>query len=125
MATEGRLPLYNKVRQIFDQFEMSTRKNPVNIKRGIVAVVENQLIEVLVLLSYAEEVTGDDCAEGRMDLIDRIGAILKEVRIRIRVMHDLKFMKDTGFDALGKLQKNADDQLAGWRNKTEKIIEKR
>ena len=123
MAT-GRFHLYNKVRQLFVQFEQSTRKLPVSVKRGQVARIEDELVQILVDLCYADEAADDARVKDRLAFIAMVGDTLHDVMIRIRVLHDLKFIKDKSFNALTKIEDNAAGQLAGWKIATENRIEK-
>ena len=115
-----RLPVYNKTRQLFDQFEMSTRKAPVNIKRGIIARVEESLVSVLEHLAFADRMMADPRA--RLAYIKAAMRIMQKTEVRVRILYDLHFIKKSGLSAIMLLEDDVMRQLQGWHNKTEKEI---
>ena len=121
---KDRLPVYNKLRQLFEQLESSTKKVPINIKRGKIAEVENLIMAAMVKICYADAAKDDSDAsiKERLDFIDEVQQDLNEIKVNVRLLHDLKYIKDQGFDALAGYEDNVDSQLIGWRNATEKRL---
>ena len=117
-----RLPVYNKTRRLFEQFELSTRKVPINIKRGIIAKTEEALISVLEHLSFADEALAD--LKRRRAFILASMKVMRKVEIRVRILYDLHLIQKSGYSAISLLEDDVMRQLQGWLNATEKEIEK-
>jgi hypothetical protein len=118
-----RLPVYNKVRQLYDQFTASTRKSPISVKRGAMARVEDSIIRMMVQLSFADE--AESRPGERLVIIRDVIAGMREVMAYVRALYDLRLVKKSGFSALITLEDNIMRQLTGWLNKTTLEIENR
>ena len=117
-----KLPVYNKTRMLFLQLEESTRKLPINIKRGYLAKTEESIISVLEHLAFADDAVDDP--NRRLAFIKAAQKIMRKVQVRVRIMYDLHYIKKSGLSAIMMLEDDVMRQLAGWRNSTEKEIEK-
>ena len=117
-----RLPVYNRTRMLFLQLEASTKKLPINIKRGYLAKTEEAVISVLEHLAFADEAMADP--RRRLAFIAAAQKIMRKVEIRVRIMYDLHYIKKSGLSALMLLEDDVMRQLAGWYLSTEKEIEK-
>ena len=117
---EERLPAYNKTRELFQQFELSTKKAPINIKRGIIARIEQQLMDIMLWLAFAE----DDMQnlQRRLELINSSQDTLREVRLSVRMLKDLGFIKKPGWSALMLFEDDLAGQLYAWKRDTEKCL---
>ena len=117
-----RLPVYNRTRMLFLQLEASTKKLPINIKRGYLAKTEEAVISVLEHLAFADEAMADP--RRRLAFIAAAQKIMRKVEIRVRIMYDLHYIKKSGLSALMLIEDDVMRQLAGWYLSTEKEIEK-
>ena len=117
-----RLPVYNRTRMLFLQLEASTKKLPINIKRGYLAKTEEAVISVLEHLAFADEAMADP--RRRLAFIAAAQKIMRKVEIRVRIMYDLHYIKKSGLSALMLIEDDVMRQLAGWYISTEKEIEK-
>ena len=117
-----RLPVYNRTRMLFLQLEASTKKLPINIKRGYLAKTEEAVISVLEHLAFADEAMADP--RRRLAFISAAQKIMRKVEIRVRIMYDLHYIKKSGLSALMLIEDDVMRQLAGWYISTEKEIEK-
>lgn len=118
-----RLPVYNKTRQLFLQFELSTKKAPIDIKRGIISDTKSEIIRILEHLSFADEMVNS--VEARMVFIEDAIRTMRSVKVRVRILFDLHYIKKSGFAALIALEEDVFRQLQGWLNKTEQELETR
>ena len=112
----NQLPVYNKTRRLFLQFVISTRKTPVDIKQGIINDTKQSLIRILRSISFAnEEVSNTECRAGFIkEAIDA----MKTVKINVRIIYDLHYIKKSGFSSIIELEEDVSRQLAGWYNTT-------
>ena len=117
-----RLPVYNRTRMLFLQLEASTKKLPINIKRGYLAKTEEAVISVLEHLAFADEAMADP--RRRLAFIAAAQKIMRKVEIRVRIMYDLHYIKKSGLSALMLIEDDVMRHLAGWYLSTEKEIEK-
>lgn len=117
-----RLPAYNKTRQLTLQFLESTKKAPINTKRGLIARTENALVSVMEHLAFADEMLTEP--KSRLAFIKASIRIMRKVKVRVRILYDLHYIKKSGFSALMLLEDDVMRQLQGWYNSTEKEIEK-
>ena len=118
----NKLPVYNTVRLLFEQFERSTKKLPINIKRGAASEIEHWMIEVMEKISFANLSTENNGE--RLRFIQEASDVMKKIMIRVRVLHSLKMIPNTGFSAIINYEENASRQLAGWARKTYKELVK-
>jgi hypothetical protein len=108
----AKLPVYNKTRLLFIQFERSTQKVPINMKRGAISEVEHWLIEIMDTIAFANLSERD--RQARLLYITEAARTLQKVKVRIRTLYDLNIITKKGFDALILLEGNVDKQLTGW-----------
>lgn len=112
----GSLPVYNAARRLLDQFELSTKKRPINIKRGSVAKVEEWLIEILDGIMRANETTENPTDKVRF--INESIEKLRTVMIRVRTLQSIHVIHKKGFGAIVREEANVARQLKGWAKKT-------
>lgn len=117
----NKLPVYNAVRRLYEQFEQSTKKTPINIKRGSVAWVEDLLISMLDDISFANSAESDP--RGRIDYINEAMGKLGKVEVRMRTLLDLHIIHQKGYDAIIREESDAMRQLKGWARNTFTNIE--
>ena len=120
IKNKQRLPSYNKTRELFEQFEKSTQKRPPNIKRGMCAEIENGLMHILFMISKAELLM-DKPAE-RAEKLGEAKDTLLDIKLKIRILFDLHFIKPEGWSALMLLEDDLTAQLYSWKRETEKCI---
>ena len=117
-----KLPVYNRTRLLVDQFLLSTKKAPINTKRGLIARTEDALISVMEHIAFADEMLAHP--ETRAAYLKAAIRIMRKVEIRVRILYDLHFIKKSGFAALMLLEDDIMRQLQGWYNATQKELEK-
>lgn len=115
-----RLPSYNVTRQLFIQFEDSTKKRPQNIKRGKCAEIENALMHILLMISKAE--IEKDAPEVRARHLGAALDDLQEIKLNIRILADLHLLTPEGFSSLIFLEDDVAGQIYSWKRETEKRI---
>ncbi|MBQ6029898.1 MAG: four helix bundle protein [Oscillospiraceae bacterium] len=117
---DQRPPVYNAARQLYQQFVRSTQKCPINVKRGKIAEIERKIQSIMEDTAFA-----DEQKENAPVRLERIAAALKtmdEVRISIRMVHDLRYITKKGFDALTNKEDNVVRQLKGWQRSSLKNV---
>lgn len=112
----GSLPVYNAARRLFEQIELSTKKCPINIKRGSVAQVEEWAIEILDGVMQAAE--AEENSTERVIFINDTLAILRKVAIRVRSLYGVNVIHKKGFGAIMREEASVKKQLKGWARKT-------
>lgn len=110
---ELRLPVYNTVRQLYEQFCKSTRKLPINIKRGPIAEAELWMIELLEGICFADD-CGENEKEQKLALIRKCEDLIYKIMIRVRTLRNLNLIPISGFSALIRIEKSVNCQLDGW-----------
>jgi len=101
---------------------MSTKKAPINMKRGYIARTEDAIVSVLEHLAFADQMLA--FPESRLSFLKAAIRTMRKVEVRVRILYDLHFIKKSGFSALMMLEDDVMRQLQGWYNSTEKEIEK-
>lgn len=112
----GRLPVYNATRRLAIQFAQSTRKAPVNIKRGAIGECEHSIIQIMDSLSFAEAYPTK--AE-KLTFIRDAKRTLQFVEVRLRTLYDLGYIKARGYSAIMEREDNVMRQLEGWQKALE------
>lgn len=110
------LPVYNKARLLYIQFERSTQKAPLNMKRSKIAEIECAIVELMCDISDANEQERDKRA--RLEYISRAIKRLHRVKVLVRVLYDLNVITKKGFGAIALAEENVARQLAGWEKST-------
>lgn len=116
----GRFPVYGELRLLHRQFAMSTKKAPINIKRGAIAEAELAIIQVMDSVSFASESASP---VERLTLIRDALRTLRFVEIRVRTLRDLGFIPEKGYAAIMLHEDSTARQLTGWLKKVEKESE--
>ena len=115
---ELRLPVYNDARRLYEQFCRSTRKLPINTKRGAIAETELWIINLLECISFADDTDGKQKA-------DNVKEALKyayKIMIRVRTLRNLNLLPISGFSAIVAIEDSLARQLDGWANSIENEI---
>lgn len=107
---ETRLPVYNDARRLYEQFCRSTRKLPINIKRGAIAETEQWIINILDLVSFADDEDGARKAEIIRMALD----YAYKVMIRARTLRNINMLPISGFSAIVSIEDSLSRQLEGW-----------
>jgi len=118
---EYRLPVYNASRQLYEQFCKSTKKLPVNLKRGKVAQTEGWIIDLLDNIIIASEFDEEHRKE-KLDLLHESSDIIRRIMIRVRTLRGINMLSIAGFSAIAKHEDSIVRQLKGWANSIEKTI---
>lgn len=105
------LPAYKKTLDLDEQFTRSTAKVPREIKYGRISKLRDIIMDILVQLAFADMNESD-----RIRHIDTAQTLLNRLKVEVRILYDLKYIKDTGLDAIIREEGNLAAQLDGWRN---------
>lgn len=117
---DSRPPVYNAARELYNQIVRSTQKCPINIKRGKLAEIEQKVQAIMEDTAFADEQRENAAAR-----LERIASALKamnEVRISIRLIHDLGYITRKGFSAIMNREAKVIRQLKGWQRSTLKNV---
>ena len=112
----SQLPVYNKARRLYEQFEQSTQKAPINRKRGVIHDIEEQIIGLMCDISFANEQEKD--RRSRLEYIARAAQSIHSIKVKVRILYDLRIVTKKGFAAIILEEENVARQLAGWEKKT-------
>lgn len=107
------LPVYNKCRQLTIQIVRSTQKTPKDIRHDYVRDLNIMVMTIMEKIAFANHAD-----ELRVEFIDEALKILKTVKLRVRILKDLNFIKAKGFSAIIAKEESVAKQLQGWKNKT-------
>lgn len=107
------LPVYNKCRQLAIQIVRSTQKTPKDIRHDYVRDLNIMVMTIMEKIAFANHAD-----ELRVEFIDEALKILKTVKLRVRILKDLNYIKPKGFSAITAKEENVVKQLQGWKNKT-------
>lgn len=113
----GQLPVYGELRLLYSQFALSTKKAPINIKRGALAEAEHAIIQAMESVSFAAESASH--AERLMLVRDALRT-LRFIEVRVRTLRDLGFLPKKGYAAIMLHEDSTARQLTGWLKKLEK-----
>ncbi len=109
-----KLAVYNRARILANQIQESTRKLKRRDKYGYVDPMVLSVYRIMEYISFANE-----RIEDRIAFIDKALEEMDHLRIKARVLLDMKYVKPSGYDAIIREEENVVRQLKGWRNKTE------
>lgn len=115
---DDRPPVYYAACRLYQQFARSTKKSPINIKRGILAEVERLIQSIIEDTAFANELETDPAA--RLKWIAAALEKMNRVKISVRMIKDLQYIKPKGFSAIMNAEEKVTRQLQGWRRSTVK-----
>ncbi len=115
---DDRPPVYYAACRLYQQFTRSTKKAPVNIKRGTFADVERLIQSIIEDTAFANELESDPSARLKWiaDALDK----MNRVKISVRMVKDLQYITAKGFSAIMREEDKVVRQLSGWRRSTVK-----
>ena len=116
---ERRLPVYNEARMLYEQFCRSTKKLPVNLKRGKIAETEGWIIDLIDGISMADDFDEQSDAE-KLDLLNKCIEIVYRIMIRVRTLRGINMLSISGFSAITIHEDSLARQLNGWAASIEK-----
>ena len=108
-----KLKVYNRARLLSEQIVKSTGKVPRVAKYSYVDPMIVSVYGIMEYISFA-----NDTPEQRVQFIDTALAALNQLKIKVRVLRDLKFVTQKGYDAIIREEENVTRQLNGWRKTT-------
>ena len=116
----SKLPVFNRLRMLYVQFEKSTQKAPINIKRGPIFQIETWLIEMLDNIQLAHESE----LEMRLICIRENICLLRMVKMKVRTLQWLHIIHDKAYAAIIREEENVAAQLAGWEKSIVREMER-
>lgn len=116
----SKLPVFNRLRMLYAQFEKSTQKVPINIRRGPVFQIENWLLEMLDNIQMAHESE----LESRLVFIRENIRLLRKVKMKVRTLQWLRIIHDKAYAAIIREEENVAAQLAGWEKSIVRELER-
>lgn len=111
MAEFYALPVYKAAIELERQFCASTQKTKRQLKYGKVDKIYQEIIDFIVKVAFACDYDGD-----RVKMIDEALAMMRRIKIQVRIILDLGGMTKNGFAAVVKAEEDVSRQLSGWKN---------
>lgn len=111
MAEFYALPVYKAAIELERQFCASTQKTKRQLKYGKVDKIYQEIIDFIVKVAFACDYDGD-----RVKMIDEALAMMRRIKIQVRIILDLGGMTKNGFAAVVKAEEDVSRQLNGWKN---------
>lgn len=111
MAEFYALPVYKAAIELERQFCASTQKTKRQLKYGKVDKIYQEIIDFIVKVTFACDYDGD-----RVKMIDEALAMMRRIKIQVRIILDLGGMTKNGFAAVVKAEEDVSRQLSGWKN---------
>lgn len=111
MAEFHALPVYKAAIELERQFCASTQKTKRQLKYGKVDKIYQEIIDFIVKVAFACDYDGD-----RVKMIDEALAMMRRIKIQVRIILDLGGMTKNGFAAVVKAEEDVSRQLSGWKN---------
>lgn len=111
MAEFYALPVYKAAIELERQFCASTQKTKRQLKYGKVDKIYKEIIDFIVKVAFACDYDGD-----RVEMIDEALAMMRRIKIQVRIILDLGGMTKNGFAAVVKAEEDVSRQLNGWKN---------
>ena len=105
------LPVYKAAIELERQFCASTQKTKRQLKYGKVDKIYQEIIDFIVKVAFACDYDGD-----RVKMIDEALAMMRRIKIQVRIILDLGGMTKNGFAAVVKAEEDVSRQLSGWKN---------
>ena len=109
----SKLKVYNRARILAEQINLSTQKVPRATKYRYIDPIVVMVYGIMEYISFA-----NDNAEQRVAFIDAALSNLAMLKVRVRIVYDMKYMKRKGYDAVIREEENVTRQLIGWRKQT-------
>lgn len=107
-----KLPVYNTVRMLTIQFQLSTQKTRRTFKYGPCADVEYKLVDLMSKICFAHDYKEDK--QKTIQFIQKAIDTINYIKIRIRILYDLQAIKPEGFDIITNLEADVSTQLNFW-----------
>ena len=104
------LPVYKAAIELERQFCASTQKTKRQLKYGKVDKIYQEIIDFIVKVAFACDYDGD-----RVKMIDEALAMMRRIKIQVRIILDLGGMTKNGFAAVVKAEEDVSRQLSGWK----------
>ena len=111
MAEFYALPVYKAAIELERQFCASTQKTKRQLKYGKVDKIYQEIIDFIIKVAFACDYDGD-----RVKMIDEALAMMRRIKIQVRIILDLGGMTKNGFAAVVKAEEDVSRQLSGWKN---------
>lgn len=111
MEYNYRPPVYNKMRVLVKQFNQSTVKVPTQFKYTNVTPLHNKMMEIMRNIMKAANNTVPD-----IGLINDALNVLDDVKLNVRMLYDLHYIKKKGFMAISREESKVEYQLTRWRD---------
>lgn len=103
--------VYNVIRQLMTQFRASTKKVPRAHKYRACDECEHMLFEMMENVISAYNSSERSYQESKLK---ETVEIMNVLMLKVRVLHDLHFIRNNGFSAIIRLEESAMRQLCGW-----------
>lgn len=116
MAIYLELPVYKACYELYLEFVKVRRTLPREERYTIGQELDRVMVEVLVLLQRI------NATRDRVPLIGRARQLVAEIRIRMRVLKDVKALSAGRFTALFDLSESVSKQLVSWQKFSQKQI---
>ncbi len=113
MAQYDNLPVYKATYDLLQIVYKDMGSVPRDVKFTLLETLKNELTEILVSI-YRANYDADKCA-----LIAEMRERLVRVKIRIRIMHDLRYIGTKLYARTAELSESISRQLASWQKYTE------
>ena len=110
-----KLPVYNAARELYLQIVRSTQKCPVNLRRGRISALEDGVLNIMQGIAFANESTD---VRGRLEFIARAQGQMQTIKVEVRCIFDLGFLRKKSFAAIIRCEDKVSRQLAGWERRT-------
>ena len=114
MAEFHSLPVYKAAIELERQFSMSTQKAKKVLKYGKIDQLYREVVDFIVKVAFACDYDGD-----RLKLIDESLAMLRRIKIQVRILLDIGGITKNGFAAMVQAEENLGRQLQGWKKSLE------
>ena len=110
-----KLPVYNATRELFLQINRSTQKCPIDLRRGRINAIKEKVLAIMASIAYANLAVE---SRVRLRYIDEASQSLRELKVEIRCLFDLGYLRRKGFSAIIRHEENVARQLDGWQRST-------
>lgn len=109
MEFNYRPPVYNQMRLLVKQFNQSTVKVPVRYKYTNVIPLHNRMIEIMrKIMMFAND------TEPHIELLNEALKLVDDVKLNVRLLYDLHYIKKKGFMAISREEAKVEYQLRRW-----------
>ena len=120
--SQSQLPVYQKVRALILQIMVSTKNVPGWAKQEKVNRYLGNAMGVMEFVTHANNALSPEI---RSYYLNNAIIAMNEIKLGIRILFDLGFIKKTGMGAIIRYEDDVCRQLQGWLNKTKSEIPSR